>query len=262
VTDVNPSFPRGGRALITGGASGIGIGIARRLLDLGARVAIGDLPGQLDRLPADPGEPFVRLPLDVTDEASVTACVTDAATRLGGLDMLVNSAGVFQFRRLEDIATEEWDRILDVNLRGTFLVLREAMPHLKASGAGRVVNISSDAGKRGFALLGAYCASKFGVVGLTQAVAAEVGPHGVRVNAVCPGTVADTGMGRVVVEQKIELGYGTDAAEVLERGAASFPLGRVGTVADVVETVVFLLSDASGWITGESINVDGGSRAG
>ena len=117
--------------------------------------------------------------------------------------------------RWKEITTAEWDRILDVNLRGTFLVMREAMPHLKASGRGRVVNISSDAGKTGFALLGAYCASKFAVVGLTQAVAVEVAPHGVRVNAVCPGTIAETGMGRVVIEQKIELGYGQSPEEVV-----------------------------------------------
>ena len=96
--------------------------------------------------------------------------------------------------------------------------MREAMPHLKASTRGRVVNISSDAGKTGFALLGAYCASKFGVVGLTQAVGVEVAPDGVRVNAVCPGSVAETGMGQVVIEQKIELGYGGSPEEVVRRG--------------------------------------------
>jgi NAD(P)-dependent dehydrogenase (short-subunit alcohol dehydrogenase family) len=99
-------------------------------------------------------------------------------------------------------------------------------------------------------------------VGLTQAIAAEVAPDGVRVNAVCPSTVSETGMGKVVLEQKVELGYGADAAEVLERGAASFPLRRLGAVADVVEAVIFLISESSGWITGESINVDGGSLAG
>jgi NAD(P)-dependent dehydrogenase (short-subunit alcohol dehydrogenase family) len=125
-----------------------------------------------------------------------------------------------------------------------------------------VVNISSDAGKTGFALLGAYCASKFGVLGLTQAVAVEAAPHGVRVNAVCPATIAETGMGRVVIEQKIELGYGRSPEEVVERGAASFPLQRVGTTADVVDAVMFLISESSAWITGESINVDGGSLAG
>ena len=113
-----------------------------------------------------------------------------------------------------------------------------------------------------FALLGAYCASKFGVVGLTQAVAVEAAPHGVRVNAVCPATIAETGMGRVVIEQKIELGYGKSPEEVVERGAASFPLRRVGATADVVDAVMFLISESSAWITGESINVDGGSLAG
>ena len=152
--------------------------------------------------------------------------------------------------------------MIDINLKGTFLAMREAMPHLKASKRGRVVNLSSDAGKRGFPLLGAYCASKFGVIGLTQAVGAEVAGDGVRVNAVCPGTVAETGMGKVVIEQKIELGYGATAEEVVRRGAESFPLRRVGTVDDVVAAVLFLVSESSNWITGESINIDGGSLAG
>lgn len=256
------AFSPGRRALVTGGASGLGLGTARRLLELGATVAITDLPGALDRLSREDAARLATIPMDVTDDASVVSGVATATERLGGLDTLVNSAGVFQFRALEGIATVEWDRILDVNLRGTFLVMREAMPHLKASGRGRVVNISSDAGKTGFALLAAYCASKFGVVGLTQAVAVEVAPYGVRVNAVCPGTVAETGMGRVVIEQKIELGYGKSPEEIVQRGGASFPLGRVGTVPDVVEAIMFLISESSSWITGESINIDGGSLAG
>ena len=256
------SFADGRRALVTGGAGGLGLGVARRLLGSGATVAIADLSVALDRMAPQDAAPFVPVAMDVTDDASVAAGVADAAVRLGGLDTLVNSAGVFQFRALEGIATAEWDRILDVNLRGTFLVMREAMPHLKASGRGRVVNISSDAGKKGFALLAAYCASKFGVVGLTQAVAAEVAPDGVRVNAVCPGTVAETGMGRLVIDQKIELGYGSSPEDVVQRGGASFPLGRVGTVADVVDAIMFLVSESSNWITGESINIDGGSLCG
>jgi NAD(P)-dependent dehydrogenase (short-subunit alcohol dehydrogenase family) len=252
----------GRRALVTGGASGLGLGAAHRLQQAGAAVAVADLPAALDRLGADAAAGLVKIPMDVTDDASVAAGVAAAAKALGGLDTLVNSAGVFQFRRLEAIATAEWDRILDVNLRGTFLAMREAMPHLKASRRGRIVNISSDAGKTGFPLLAAYCASKFGVVGLTQAVAVEVAPEGVRVNAVCPGTIAETGMGRVVIEQKIELGYGKSEEEVVRRGADSFPLRRVGTIADVVEAILFLISEGSGWITGESINIDGGSLAG
>jgi meso-butanediol dehydrogenase/(S,S)-butanediol dehydrogenase/diacetyl reductase len=250
------------KALVTGGASGIGLGAAKALLAAGARVAIADLPGALERMDPAERDTFVPVAMDVTDDASVGTGVADAAMVLGGLDTLVNSAGVFQFRAIEAISTPEWDRIIDINLKGTFLAMREAMPHLKASRRGRVVNISSDAGKRGFALLGAYCASKFGVIGLTQAVGAEVAPDGVRVNAVCPGSVAETRMGQVVIEQKIALGYGGSPEEVVQRGAESFPLRRLGTVEDVVSAVMFLISENSNWITGESINIDGGSLAG
>ena len=250
------------KALVTGGAGGIGLGAAKALAAVGARVAIADLPAALARMDADDKGDFVPVEMDVRDEASVKAGIASAAETLGGLDTLVNSAGVFQFRALEGITTPEWDRILDINLKGTFLTMREAMPHLKASGRGRIVNLSSDAGKRGFPLLGAYCASKFGVIGLTQAVGAEVAPDGVRVNAVCPGSVSETGMGQVVIEQKVALGFGGNAGEVMQRGAASFPLRRVGTVADVVSAVMFLISESSNWITGESINIDGGSLAG
>ncbi len=256
------AFSPGRRALVTGGASGLGLGTARRLRDLGAAVCVADLPAALDRMQPDDRAGLHPIPMDVRDDSSVATGVGGAVAALGGLDTLVCSAGVFQFRALEGVATAEWDLILEVNLRGTFLAMREAMAHLKASGRGRVVNIASDAGKTGFPLLAAYCASKFGVLGLTQAVAVEVAPERVRVNAVCPGTIAETGMGRRVVEQKIELGYGRSPEEVVLRGASSFPLRRVGTVADVVDAVMFLVSESSNWITGESINIDGGSLAG
>ncbi len=256
------SFSKDRRALVTGGASGLGLGAAKRLVEIGAKVAISDLQPALDRMSDADRKAFVPIAMDVTDDASVVAGVAAAAKALGGIDTLVNSAGVFQFRSLEQISTAEWDRIIDVNLRGTFLVMREAMPHLKESKRGRVVNIASDAGKKGFERLAAYCASKFAVVGLTQAVAVEVAPSGVRVNAVCPGTVAETGMGKVVIEQKIELGFGANPTEVVQRGAQSFPLRRVGTVDDVVSAIMFLISESSGWITGESLNIDGGSLCG
>jgi NAD(P)-dependent dehydrogenase (short-subunit alcohol dehydrogenase family) len=252
-------------ALVTGGASGFGLGVVDRLVGAGARVVAADVSeAALDKIRGrHPDDAMRPIRMDIRDEASVQDGVAAACAWLGGLDTLVNSAGVFQFRELESITATEWDWILDVNLRGTFLVTREAMPHLKASnGRGRVVNVASDAGKRGWPLLAAYTSSKFGVVGFTQAIAAEVGPSGVRVNAVCPATVADTGMGQVVLRQKVELGFGRDAADVLARGAASFPLRRLGTVADVVDAILFLISENSAWITGESLNIDGGSLAG
>ena len=262
--DVRLAWSPGRRAIVTGGASGLGLGIVERLAGAGARVVALDVDAAAlatlaARFPA--GE--VRTArVDVTDDAAVDAAVAAAVAELGGLDLLVNSAGVFAFRSIEATDPTLWDRILDVNLRGTYLVLRAAMPALKASSHAAVVNIASDAGKRGYPLLAAYCASKFGVVGLTQAVAAEVAGDGVRINAVCPATVADTGMGAQVAREKVELGWGRDTEEVLAHGAASFPLGRVGQVADVVEATMFLLSDSAEWITGESLNVDGGEMAG
>jgi meso-butanediol dehydrogenase/(S,S)-butanediol dehydrogenase/diacetyl reductase len=256
------SFSEGRRALVTGGASGIGLGVAQRLQSIGAQVAIADLGPALDRLNANALAAPVTIQMDVRDDGSVRRGVGDAAEKLGGLDTVVNSAGVFQFRGISEISTDEWDRILDVNLKGTFLVMRESMPYLITSGRGRVVNLASDAGKTGFPLLAAYCASKFGVVGLTQAVAAEVAPVGVRVNAVCPGTIGETGMGHMVADQKVELGLGSTRQEVWKKGAESFPLRRVGTVADVADAIMFLISESSSWITGESLNIDGGSLAG
>jgi meso-butanediol dehydrogenase/(S,S)-butanediol dehydrogenase/diacetyl reductase len=257
-------FSPGRRALVTGGASGFGLGIVNRLVGVGARVVAADISERaLGALAgAHPEGAVLPLRMDVADDASVAAGIAWSVEQLGGLDTLVNSAGVFQFRPLEEITTTEWDWILDVNLKGAFLVTRESMPHLKDSGRGRVVNISSDAGKRGWALLAAYSASKFGLIGLTEAVAAEVGPSGVRVNCVCPATVAETGMGQDVVRQKIDLGWGASAGDVLRRGAESFPLRRVGTIADVADAIMFLLSENSSWITGIALNVDGGELSG
>lgn len=251
----------GRRALITGGASGFGYGVAERLQAAGASVAIADLnsgavEGAAGRLPG-----ALPIVMDVTDRSSVSDGIAQAVDAFGGLDTLVNSAGVFEFRAFEEISEREWDWILGVNLKGVFLSSQAAMPHLRASGRGRVVNIASDAGKKGYALISAYVASKFGVVGLTQSLAAEYGPFGVTVNAVCPSTVSGTGMGQKVLGQKVEL-FGKPAEQVLDEGASSYPLRRLGTVADVSDTIMFLISDSAGWISGKSINIDGGNLSG
>lgn len=251
----------GRRALVTGGASGFGFAVAERLVSAGAAVAIADVRAEVvqDAAARLPG--VVPIVMDVADRAAVVAGTADAVAALGGLDTLINSAGVFEFRAFEEIPEREWDWILDVNLKGVFLTCQAAMPHLKASRRGRIVNISSDAGKKGFALISSYVASKFGVVGLTQSLAAEFGPFGVTVNAVCPATVSATGMGQKVLEQKVRL-FEKPPEQVLEDGASSFPLRRLGTVADVADTIMFLISESAGWISGESINIDGGNLSG
>jgi NAD(P)-dependent dehydrogenase (short-subunit alcohol dehydrogenase family) len=198
----------------------------------------------------------------VTDEASVRRAGGHAVERLDGLDGVVNAAGTCRLAPVAELATGDWEATLAINLTGTFLVLREALPHLRAAGTASVVNLSSNAGKRGYPTLGAYCASKFGVIGLTQSLAAEVGPWGIRVNAICPAVIAETGMGADVARQRVALGFADSLEDLAAERARSYPLGRVGTVADVVEAVLFLLSDGSAWISGESVNIDGGSLAG
>jgi meso-butanediol dehydrogenase/(S,S)-butanediol dehydrogenase/diacetyl reductase len=247
----------GRRALVTGGASGIGFGVARRLTELDVAVAIADVNAEGLAHAAQKVGAAAAVQMDVRDAAAVRSGVERAVAEIGGLDTLVNCAGVFTFRDFEDIAEDEWDFILDVNLKGTFLVCQAAMPHLRASKRGRIVNIASDAGKRAEPYLAHYSASKFGVVGLTQSLAQEFGRDNVTVNAVCPVSTPDTAMGQLVLRQKVER-RGKSAEDILADGAASFPLGRLGTVEDVVEAVCFLLSEGASFISGESINIDGG----
>ena len=251
----------GRKALITGGASGFGFGVAERLVAAGATVAIADIDGAAVRQAAARLPGSIPVEIDVADVTSVAAGVARAAAAMDGLDTLVNSAGVFEFRAFEAITEAEWDWILDVNLKGVFLCCQAALPFLRASGRGRIVNVASDAGKRGYPLISAYVASKFGVVGLTESLAVEFGPDGVTVNAVCPSTVADTGMGQKVLGQKVEL-FDKPPERVLADGAAGYPLRRLGTVADVADTICFLVSESAGWISGESINIDGGNLSG
>jgi NAD(P)-dependent dehydrogenase (short-subunit alcohol dehydrogenase family) len=256
------AFAQPPRTLVTGGAGGIGLGVVRRLLEHGGSVAVADLPDRLAELDETGLAGIVRVPMDVTEEASVRAGVALAVEGLGGLDGVVNSAGICRLAPIAELATSDWDAVIDINLKGTFLVLREALPSLRAAGSASIVNLSSNAGKRGYATLGAYCASKFGVVGLTESLAAEVGPSGIRVNSVCPATVAETRMGAEVARQRVALGFAGTLEELADQRARTYPLGRVGTVSDVVEAVLFLLSDSASWISGESLNVDGGSLSG
>jgi meso-butanediol dehydrogenase / (S,S)-butanediol dehydrogenase / diacetyl reductase len=250
------------KALVTGAASGFGLGVSERLLAHGARVAMADRDAATLRREATRlGGAAMAVVLDVRDASSVRRGVGAAAEELGGLDTLVNSAGVFEFGALGDIAEERWDWMLDINLKGTFLVTQAAMPHLVRSGRGRVVNISSEAGRKGWPLLSAYNASKFGVIGLTQTWAREFGRDGVTVNAVCPAMTPETQLGREVTRQKMAMSNLSEA-EVMRRYAQNFPLGRYGTVADTADAILFLLTDNASWITGIALDVDGGGPAG
>ena len=247
------------QALITGGASGFGWAIAQALLAQGAQVAIGDNhPERLATATASlPHANLLALELDVTSPASARAAVAACEAHFGGLDTLVNSAGIIYFTPLAAISEAEWDRVIDVDLKGPFVCAQAAAPLLCASGRGRIVNIGSDASKVGFPMLAHYCAAKAGVVGLTKVLAGELASHQVTVNCVCPVGVSGPAMGQDVLNWKIRT-TGLPAAEILAATANSIPLKRNPTVADIVHAVLFFLSAEAAFLTGLALDVDGG----
>ncbi|MFE8990157.1 SDR family NAD(P)-dependent oxidoreductase [Streptomyces coeruleorubidus] len=235
------------RAVVTGGASGIGLAAARALAAQGAAVAVLDL---------DPGgvsEPLLGLQADVSDGARVRAAVDLAAERLGGLDILVNNAGIGAVGTVEDNPDEQWHRVLDVNVLGMVRTTRAALPHLRRSAHAAIVNTCSIAATAGLPQRALYSASKGAVLSLTLAMAADHVREGIRVNCVNPGTADTPWVSRLL-----------DAADDPEAERAALnarqPLGRLVTADEVAAAIVYLASPAAASVTGTALAVDGGMQ--
>jgi NAD(P)-dependent dehydrogenase (short-subunit alcohol dehydrogenase family) len=242
---------RGKVALVTGAAGGIGRETARLLAEEGAAVAAADVRHDEAEATAatarQEGVAALAVAVDVTQEASVDAAVRAVEGTLGPVDVLVNSAGLYRVGGLEAVTPEAWDALLDVNLRGTFLVCRAVLPGMLERGRGSVVNLSSISGRTKATLAApSYVASKAGVIGLTMSLAAQAAPRGVRVNAVAPGP-ADTDMVRGL------------SPDLQARLLTTIPMGRLATAREVAQAIVFLASDAAAFVTGETLNVNGGA---
>jgi len=245
----------GKSAVVTGGAAGIGLVIAEWLAALGVRVAVADL--NVDAAAeAAKWHGGLAVHMDVRERASVEAGFAAAVAAFGKVDLLVANAGVSTMRRAVEITDEEWDLNFAVNTRGVFLTNQIATRHFLATGGGAICNTASLAAKVGAPLLAHYSASKFAVVGWTQALARELAPHGIRVNAVCPGFVR-TSMQAREVEWEAQL-RGMTPEAVLAEYVSLTPLGRLEEPEDVARVVAFLLSDAARFMTGQAINVTGG----
>ena len=245
-------------AMITGAASGIGAGIAGVFAREDAHVVIADLDGvaaeSLASSMRESGRDATGIRLDVTARASIDAAVKEIESSVGGVDILVNNAGVSTVRDFLDIDDDAWDTMLDVNLKGVLLTTQRVLPGMMVRKSGRIVNISSFAGKTGLPRLAHYCASKFGVIGMTQALALEVAPFNITVNAVCPGMVRtplwdDPGKG-ILNDLEGEKGWNSFVGAI--------PLGRPQSAEDMGLACLFLVSDAGSNITGEAISVSGG----
>jgi NAD(P)-dependent dehydrogenase (short-subunit alcohol dehydrogenase family) len=246
-------------ALVTGGASGIGRAVALAFASAGARVAVADVDeagGEklLDEIKEQRGD-FLFFPCDVTQLARCAKTVDEIWQAFERLDILINAAGTILRATVVETEEADWDRTLDVNLKGTFLMCKCALPGIAQSGGGAVVNISSGWGLVGGRRAAAYCASKGGVVLLTKAMALDHASQNIRVNCVCPGDT-DTPMFR---EEAHQMGISIDA---FIKGAADRPLGRLGTPEEVASAVLFLASESATFITGTTLVVDGGGLAG
>jgi NAD(P)-dependent dehydrogenase (short-subunit alcohol dehydrogenase family) len=243
-------------AVVTGAAGGIGGATCRRLAADGFAVACLDVSEDSARaaaagLPGTDGLPgAIGIAADVRDAASVRQAAARIRAELGTPWLLVNAAGVFSIQRLPDLTEDEWDRIIDTNLRGPFLTCREFLPDMISARDGCIVNVASTAGVHGGRQRAAYCASKGGLVQLTRSLAIDHGPDGVRVNCVCPGLI-DTAMADWIRAD----------SQALARWEATVPARRIGTAEEIADAIAFLASPGAGYVQGAVLMADGGSTA-
>jgi NAD(P)-dependent dehydrogenase (short-subunit alcohol dehydrogenase family) len=246
-------------AIVTGGAQGIGAAMVRALVDEGARVAIADMAiDAANALAAELGDRAMAVKVDVGNRASVRDMANTVAQAYGGIDILINNAAVFALDPIFDISEESMDRLFAVNVKGTLFAIQEVGAHMVKQGrGGKIINMASQAGRRGEALVGAYCASKAAVISLTQSAGLDLIKHRINVNAIAPGVV-DTPMWDVVdasfaKHENLQLG------EKKKQVGLAVPAGRMGTPDDFRGIAVFLASSASDYIVAQTYNVDGGN---
>ena len=242
---------KGKTAIITGSGRGIGRAIALAMAEQGANIVVNDVNMEsADEVVAEieaMGRQAIAVKADVTVEEQVKAMIETCINRFGKLDILVNNAGIIQTAPVTEIDGKDWDRVMEVNLKGVFLCCKAALAPMKAQHGGKIINIASVAGKRGGGLLGnsCYSASKGGVIAFTKSLARESGPFGINVNAITPA-FTDTEMTRSIAPDKKEF--------IIKM----LPLGRVGQPSDIAGAVCFLASSMSDYMTGEIMDVDGG----
>lgn len=236
---------------VTGAGGGMGRAACAKFAEEGARVAVADI-NYTDALGTakdieNKGGVAIVLEVNVTDEASVRNAIDICIEKLGGLDILANFAGITQNKKFEAMTVEEWDRVISVNLKGTFLPSNIAFQYMMGHNGGSIINVSSAAVYSGGGHIGTahYTASKSGVIGLTKAIAKEGAKYGIRCNAICPGLTA-TNMTAVFLKESEEI------------SVKGIPMGRVGTPGDIADAAIFLASEQSAYITGTTLDVNGG----
>jgi D-sorbitol dehydrogenase (acceptor) len=247
----------GKTALITGGVRGIGAAFARAFLREGAQVMVADLSElAVAQAAADMGCHGVQM--DVTRQDSIDAGIAHAVAEMGGLDILVNNAGVYDLAPIVDITRESYDKLFAVNVAGTLFTMQAAARQMLAQGrGGRIINLASQAGRRGEPLGAVYCATKAAVISLTQSAGLNLIPHGISVNAIAPGVIESDMWDHV--DALFAAAEGLPLGEKKRRVGAAVPFGRFGTADEVAGMAVFLASDEAAYITAQTYGVDGGN---
>ncbi|MDQ6729435.1 MAG: glucose 1-dehydrogenase [Actinomycetota bacterium] len=249
---------KGKVAIVTGAGSGIGRAAAILFAEQGASVVVADI--QADRAASVAREISDErghaITVDVASEDSVSAMVSEAAQRFGGIDLLYNNAGVNSSGAVSEATLEDWERCFAVNVTGTFLCSRAVVPHLKPRGGGAIVNQGSVAALVGVKRFAAYCAAKGAIVALTRSMAVDLAPQRIRVNCICPGTVYTP-----LMEPMLRERGGGDVKRGLELTVEKYPVGRLGDPQDIAAAALFLLSDEASFVTGSIYPVDGGMTA-
>ncbi len=235
--------------ILTGGAAGMGESHARRLVAEGASVVFTDVNSEAgETLAADLGDAAMFIQQDVSSESDWEQVVQSTLDHFGGIDILINNAGIHSFGSFGEENVDKLRKILDVNVAGSWLGIQKVAPHMKARGGGSIINLSSMAGYVGMPFYSVYSASKWAIRGITKCAASELGTDNIRVNAICPGAIDNTGMFN-----------SKEAEEAMARLGDSTPLSRVGEREEVSNLVVFLASDESAFMTGTDQLIDGGN---
>ena len=239
----------GKRALVTGANTGIGQAIAVALAEAGADVALAGRtePAETLRLIREAGRTALNVSADLSSIQPIDRVLAETVSGLGGIDILVNNAGIIRRNNLEDFTEEDWDAVIDTNLKSLFFLSQSAARHMMAQGAGKIINIASLLSFQGGIRVPSYAAAKSGVAGVTKAMANELAPHGVQVNAIAPGYIATNNTAALQADE-------TRNRQILER----IPAGRWGRPADIAGAAVFLASTSSDYVTGQVLAVDGG----
>src|SRR5579864_5715708 len=247
---------QGKMGIITGAGSGIGRACALALARNGARVAlIGRRKHRIEELASEIGDCAVPIPADVCSTTDLKRALDYTVDRFGGLNFLLNNAGILEAGNAEQITEEQWDRVFNVNVRAVWLLSRAALPHMRNAGGGSIINVASTLGLVGARNRAAYAASKGAVVLLTKSMAIDHGCENIRVNAICPSFV-ETEL------TAASLSHAADPEAVLRQRTAAHPIGRLGRPEDIAGLAVYLASDESSWVTGATLPVDGGYLAG